>query len=319
MVFFEFVFIMNLLQELHADLWQSQNIRLFVKRDDLLHPVLTGNKYRKLKYNITAAKNEQCDTLVTVGGAFSNHIYAVAAAGKIYGFKTIGIIRGECVEPLNAVLQFAVQNGMELVFVSRSDYKDKTALQKIHAPPDSKKYWLPEGGTNNAAIRGCTEIIYELEKELPVIIDARQNLYICVSCGTGGTVTGILAAKNEKIKVIGFSALNGDFLKAEINVLLKNYLDNEHEGIGKNAPDILKDFTLCTNYVFGGYAKSTSELINFMEKFKTRFNIPLEYVYTGKMFFGIMDLLERRYFPENSTIVAIHTQSIQRKVAGSST
>ena len=301
---------MNFLQELHADLWQSQNIRLFVKRDDLLHPVLTGNKYRKLKYNITEAENEQCNTLVTVGGAFSNHIYAVAAAGKIYGFKTIGIIRGERFEPLNSVLQFAEQNGMELVFVTRSDYKDKTVLQKKYVPPDSKKYWLPEGGTNNAAIRGCTEIMYELEKELPGTLDVGQNLYVCVSCGTGGTVTGILAAKNGKVKVIGFSALNGDFLKAEITVLLKNYLDNAQKGTGKNAPDILKDFTLCTDYVFGGYAKSTPDLMNFMEKFKTRFDIPLEYVYTGKMFFGIMDLLERRYFPENSTIVVIHTKSI---------
>ena len=296
---------MNFLQELHADLWQNQNIRLFVKRDDLLHPVLTGNKYRKLKYNLAAAKNELCDTLVTVGGAFSNHIYAVAAAGKIYGFKTIGIIRGERVEPLNDVLQFAEQNGMQLIFIARTDYKDKVALQKKYAPPDSKKYWLPEGGTNNAAIRGCAEIMFELENEMPVVAD-----YVCVSCGTGGTVTGILVGKNTKTKVIGFSALNGDFLKAEVAVLLKQYLDNLENNPEKNAEEILKDFTLCSDYVFGGYAKSTPALINFMENFKTRFGIPLEYVYTGKMFFGIMDLLERKYFPENSSIVVIHTKSI---------
>ena len=296
---------MSFLQELHADLWQQQNIRLFVKRDDLLHPVLTGNKYRKLKYNIITAKNEQCDTLVTVGGAFSNHIYAVAAAGKIYGFKTIGIIRGERVEPLNPVLQFAEQNGMELIFVGRTDYKDKAGLQKKYAPADSKKYWLPEGGTNNLAIHGCTEIMYELENEIPIIPD-----FICVSCGTGGTVTGILAAKNEKTKVVGFSALNGDFLKTEVAELLKHYLENTDNEPEKNAEEILNDFTLCTDYVFGGYAKSTPALMNLMENFKTNFGIPLEYVYTGKMFFGIMDLLERKYFPENSSIVVIHTKSI---------
>ena len=297
---------MNLTHELHADLWQQQNIRLFVKRDDLLHPFVSGNKYRKLKYNLIEAKNGGYDTLVTVGGAFSNHIYATAAAGKIHEFKTIGIIRGERVEPLNSVLKFAEDCGMNLIFVSRTDYKDKAALEKKYAPTDEKKYWLPEGGTNNLAIRGCAEIMSECEKEMQLIPD-----YVCVPCGTGGTATGILAGKNEKTKVVGLSALKGEFLKKEIAALLENYRENSLSNEnGSLVQGILKDFTLNSDYVFGGYAKQTPALINFINDFQTRFNIPLEPIYTGKMFFGVMDLLEKKYFPAGSNIVMIHTKSV---------
>ncbi len=291
--------------EIHDALWENQNIRLLVKRDDLLHPFVSGNKYRKLKYNLIEAKNSGYDTLVTVGGAFSNHIYATAAAGKIHNFKTIGIIRGERVEPLNRTLQFAEDCGMTLIFVSRTDYKDKDALEKKYAPDGEKKYWLPEGGTNNLAIHGCTEIMAELENELPMIPD-----FVCVPCGTGGTAAGILAGKNAKTNVLGFSALTGDFLKLDIKLLLEDYTHTYlSDTSGNIADEILKKFRLMSNYTFGGYAKQTPELLNFINDFQIKFNIPLEPIYTGKMFFGILNMLEKKKFPENSTIVAIHTKS----------
>jgi 1-aminocyclopropane-1-carboxylate deaminase/D-cysteine desulfhydrase-like pyridoxal-dependent ACC family enzyme len=270
--------------------WISQaGIRLMIKREDLIHPEISGNKWRKLKYNLIEAGKQHFSTLLTFGGAYSNHIYATAAAGKETGFKTIGIIRGEAPKTLNPTLQFAKECGMQLHFVSRTAYRDKKAILS-QIPLDLKSvYILPEGGTNGLALKGCSEIV--------TTFDSASNIdYWCVSCGTGGTVAGIITALPTDQKAVGFSALKGEFLKTEVEKLLLDFTDKKHQ-----------NWSINTNYHFGGYAKFDKTLIHFINEFKRKNQIQLDPIYTGKMFFGIYELIKKGYFPRGSTIMAVHT------------
>lgn len=266
------------------------SISLHIKREDLIHPIVSGNKFRKLKYNLIQAKAENKETLLTFGGAFSNHIAAVAFAGKEQGFKTIGIIRGnELREKIseNPTLQFAQDCGMQFEFVSREEYRHKTEagfLEKLkHEFGDF--YLVPEGGTNELAIKGCEEI---LTKE-----DAQFD-FVCCAVGTGGTISGIINSILPHQKVLGFPALKGDFLNNEI----RNFAQNEN-------------WELISDYHFGGYGKVNPELIAFINQFYKDNKVPLDPIYTGKMVFGVMDLIEKNYFPESSKILLIHTGGIQ--------
>jgi 1-aminocyclopropane-1-carboxylate deaminase len=263
---------------------------LYIKREDLLHPFVSGNKYRKLKYNIAQAKAENQQLLVTFGGAFSNHIAAVAFACQEAGIKSIGIIRGEELAssiPENATLTFAQNCGMQFEFVSREVYKSKTDLNYLEnlTCKFGKHYLLPEGGTNALAIKGCEEILEESDADFD---------FICTCVGTGGTVAGIINSAKPHQKVLGFSALKGNFLQEEIAKFVQN-----------------KNWSLQTDYHYGGYAKVTPELIEFMNEFYLENNIPLDPVYTGKMMFGVIDLIEKKYFPDGSKILVIHTGGLQ--------
>jgi 1-aminocyclopropane-1-carboxylate deaminase len=284
------------LQQIETDLLTTKKIKLYIKREDLNHPTIQGNKYRKLKYNLTAAKAEGKMTLLTFGGAFSNHIFAAAAAGKAFGFRAIGVIRGERIEPLNPTLAYAEANGMTLHFVSRSAYRNKENADFIE---DLKRqfgdfYLLPEGGSNALAVKGCAEIVDEIKIDFDVI---------CSAVGTGGTLAGLILGAKGRGEVLGFSALKGgDFLKDEIEGLLKSKSENE---IGN------EKWQLITDYHFGGYAKFKPELIDFMNDFKRQFGIQLEPIYTGKMMFGIFDLIQNDFFKPNTTIIAIHTGGLQ--------
>ena len=268
----------------------SSNISLCIKRDDLLHPFVSGNKFRKLKYNLFQAQQSNHDTLLTFGGAFSNHIAAVAAAGKIANFKTVGIIRGEELEAKvneNPTLKFAESCGMQLDFVSRETYRKKSEtsfIQKL-AQKWGDFYALPEGGTNDLAVRGCEEI---LRKE-DAVFD-----YICCSVGTGGTISGVINSAGQHQKVLGFPALKGMFLREEICRFAQ-----------QNNWDLILD------YHFGGYGKVNLELIQFINQFYKKQHIPLDPIYTGKMVFGVIDLIKKNYFPEGSKILMIHTGGIQ--------
>jgi 1-aminocyclopropane-1-carboxylate deaminase len=287
----------SIIIELFSSLFIEKRVRLFVKREDLMHPYISGNKLRKLKYNLIAAKEAKLNTLLTFGGAYSNHIYATAAAGKLYGFETIGIIRGEKIEPFNATLQFASDCDMKLKFLSRGKYREKETLEFI-AELNSKFgdfYLLPEGGTNNLAIKGCCEILQPEEYD--------HYNYICCSCGTGGTITGILSACNYKANILGFSVLKGDFMENEVLKLYNDFNDN----LQQKKPN----FTMLNDYHFGGYAKSNPDLEGFIDNFITEYKIPIEHVYTAKMFYGIFDLIKQDYFPENSKILAIHTGGLR--------
>ncbi|MGL2963170.1 1-aminocyclopropane-1-carboxylate deaminase/D-cysteine desulfhydrase [Flavobacterium sp. RSB2_4_14] len=269
---------------------EHPNYTLFIKREDELHPYISGNKFRKLKYNILQAKKENKETLLTFGGAFSNHILAVAAAGKEHGFNTIGIIRGEelCDKIAdNPTLKKAQDFGMVFEFVSRENYRDKSNPQFINRLGEQYGdfYLLPEGGTNELAIQGCEEILTEDDTEFD---------FICCAVGTGGTISGIINCSKPGQQVLGFPALKGDFLTEDIRNFAKN-----------------SNWNLVTDYHFGGYGKVTEELIIFINDFFLKYNIPLDPIYTGKMVFGVLDLIEKKWFPEHSKILLIHTGGLQ--------
>ena len=200
----------------------NKDIELVIKREDKIHPHISGNKYRKLKYNLIAAKEQNFDTLLTFGGAYSNHIVATAAAGKESGFKTIGIIRGEeLVHKIseNPTLTFAQECGMQFKFVSRNDYRKKIEPHFLAELENEfgNFYVLPEGGTNELAIKGCEEILTEKDNSFD---------YVCAPVGTGGTISGLINSTKEHQKVLGFPALKGDFLQEEINYLLLKIIGN---------------------------------------------------------------------------------------------
>lgn len=269
---------------------QLNNFEISLLREDFLHPIVSGNKFRKLKYNLLEAKKLKKTTLLSFGGAFSNHIAAVAAAGKEMGFKTIGIIRGEELETKieeNPTLSFAKTAGMHLHFISRDAYRNKEepSFVKVLQQLYGDFYLIPEGGTNALAVKGCEEILTEQTK----IYD-----YICVSVGTGGTVAGIINVSEAHQQVIGFSALKGDFLKDEV----KKYTSKTN-------------FEITDAYCFGGYAKIQEELVRFINEFNKSTLIPLDPVYTGKMIYGIFDMVKHKKIKENSRILAVHTGGLQ--------
>lgn len=269
---------------------ENSKITLFIKRDDLLHPFISGNKYRKLKYNLMQAKAKNKDTLLTFGGAFSNHILAVAAAGKEFGFKTIGIIRGEELGGKisdNPTLSKAQEFGMVFDFVSREDYRLKAEAYFLEnlIRKHGDFYLVPEGGTNELAVKGCEEIL---------TTDDDGFDFVCCAVGTGGTISGIINCSKSSQQVLGFPALKGDFLTEDIRKFAN-----------KN------NWKLISDYHFGGYGKVTEELVVFMNAFYEKYQIPLDPVYTAKMVYGVFDLIENNYFPTGSKILMIHTGGLQ--------
>lgn len=277
-------------QPVHLPLLAEKRISLSIKRDDLVHPVISGNKLRKLKYNLIEAKMRECVTLLTFGGAYSNHIAATAYAGKIQGFKTIGVIRGEELSLYwedNPTLKIASGQGMRFHFVSREDYRLK------ETPSELKKlrekfgpfYLLPEGGTNALAVKGCEEILSPSDAAFDII---------CCPVGTGGTMAGIRNSSSENQRILGFPALKGDFLR---------------EDIRKFAPK--GNWELISDYHFGGYAKVTTELIDFVNGFKDATGIALDPIYTGKMVYGILNLIKKDRFLPDTKMLAIHTGGLQ--------
>jgi len=266
------------------------DVQIAVKREDLIHPHISGNKYRKLKYNLLEAKKYKVETLLAFGGAFSNHIVATAKAGNESGFKTIGVIRGEeLVEKVdkNHSLVFAKANNMQLHFVSRERYKQKNCADFIAELKEKfgNFYLLPEGGTNKLAVKGCEEILTPEDDEFDVI---------CAPVGTGGTLAGIINSSQTHQKVIGFSALKGDFLKTEVEKWTTK-----------------TNWFITDKYCFGGYAKINQLLIDFINQFKFETGIPLDPIYTGKMMYGIFRMIEEGKIPKKSRILAIHTGGLQ--------
>ena len=269
---------------------ENTNVSLYIKREDLLHPYVSGNKFRKLKYNLKQAKSENKKTLLTFGGAFSNHILAVAAAGKEQGFKTIGIIRGEELKDKiaeNPTLKKAQDLGMVFEFVDREIFREKSSSKFIQQLVEKFEdfYLIPEGGTNELAVKGCEEIL--------TVTDEKFD-YICCAVGTGGTISGLINCSKKSQQVLGFPALKGDFLREDICKF-----------VSKSNWDLIAD------YHFGGYAKVSEELILFINDFYQKYKVPLDPIYTGKMLFGVMDLINKNYFPENSKILVIHTGGLQ--------
>jgi 1-aminocyclopropane-1-carboxylate deaminase len=292
------------LEEINHDLLKNQDIRLFIKRDDLIHPNISGNKWRKLKYNIQDFQSSNKPQLLTYGGAFSNHIYATAVAGQIYNLRTIGIIRGEKNPPLSNTLDFAEKKGMFLHFVSRTAYAEKAALQLELKNQFGDFYEVPEGGANAFAIKGCTEIVDEVNTHIDTTPD-----YWCLACGTGTTLAGIIAASKSHQEIMGFSVLKS----YNWDEVMENLLGDFQKTYYPNTQDFKKpkNWTINTDYHFGGYAKWQTELVHSMNQFKVQHGIALDPIYTGKLLYGIFDLLKKGYFKKGSTIVALHTGGLQ--------
>lgn len=278
------------LVELRDDRLERRAVRLLLKRDDLIHPELPGNKWRKLKYNLAAAAEQRHDTLLTFGGAYSNHIRATAAAGRYFGFNTIGVIRGEEHRPLNSSLSYAVSRGMRLTYLDRISYRSKHLPDVVeHLERQfGRFYLLPEGGTNELALRGCAELPGEITDSFDVI---------CCAAGTGGTAAGIAAALTDDQSLIAFSVLKGgDFLGEDI-------ADLQHREYG----DVRGNWRVETRFDFGGYAKKTAELDAFIDDFARRHGIRLDWVYVAKMMFGVFDMAEHGEFHPGTRIVAVVT------------
>ncbi|MFC3416743.1 1-aminocyclopropane-1-carboxylate deaminase/D-cysteine desulfhydrase [Algoriphagus hitonicola] len=280
-------------QPLDHPILEKSGIGLSIKRLDWVHPEVSGNKFFKLKYNLEQAQKQSTIPILTFGGAYSNHIQATAAAANSLNLKSIGVIRGEETLPLNPTLEAAQKNGMKFHYLNRSDYRKKTSpeILKDFRERFGEYYLIPEGGTNSFAIKGTAEI---LEPE-----DHNFDL-LTVSIGTGGTFAGILNQMNSQQKLLGFSALKGEFIHAEIQLLLEKY-----DMIPKGKYEII------TAYHFGGYANYQQALIDFIWWFYEQFGIPLDPIYTGKHFFGIWDKIEKGEFPKGTKILSIHTGGLQ--------
>ena len=274
---------------------EKKNVQLFVKREDQIHKQVSGNKFRKLKYNLLEAKSKGFEKLLTFGGAYSNHILATAVAAKLSDFESIGVIRGdelgknvEKTLSQNETLRQASDHGMKFVFVSRDQYREKMNPEFINSLKDQQGdfYLIPEGGTNDLAVKGCEEILTNQDAQFD---------YICCCVGTGGTISGLIKSAENHQKVLGFPALKGDFLRNEILEFIRSN----------------KNWELLTDYHFGGYGKYSEELIGFINGFQKTTSIPLDPIYTGKMMYGILDMVEKSLFPKGSKILAIHTGGLQ--------
>jgi 1-aminocyclopropane-1-carboxylate deaminase len=278
------------LVELEDDRLGSRGLRLYLKRDDLIHPEIPGNKWRKLKYNLEAARKQGATTLLTFGGAYSNHIRATAAAGHYFGFRTIGVIRGEQHDPLNESLSYAVNRGMELTYLDRASYRIKNSGEILEQLERrfGEFYTIPEGGSNVLALRGCRELVEEIEIPFDVV---------CCPCGTGGTLAGISSGLTGGQRAIGFSALKGGgFLEDDVAVL-------QNAAFG----EISKNWTIETEYHMGGFARRTADLDEFISSFEDRHGLRLDWVYVAKMMFGVFSLVERGAFAPGVTLVALVT------------
>lgn len=277
------------IQRIQSPFLAKKGVALWLKRDDLIHSEVSGNKWRKLKYNLEEAKRRGQSKLLTFGGAYSNHIAATAAVGKLLQLETIGIIRGE--EGFeNKTLNEAQKNGMHLHFVSRAAYQQKATVtfqEKLHELFGAF-YLVPEGGANDLGVRGCEEIVKEIEVPFDVL---------ACSAGTGTTASGICRSLKEE-QLLVFPALKGGgFILEE----MQNYCTASQ----------LEKVSLQVDYHFGGYGKTKPEQLQFMKAFHAEYGIELDRVYTSKMMFGLFDLIEKGYFKKGSKILAIHTGGLQ--------
>ncbi len=278
------------IQQIHIPEAEIRGIRVYVKRADMVHPYISGNKMWKLKYNLEEAGRKGKDTLLTFGGAYSNHLVAVAVAGKEHGFRTVGVVRGEVPRFVNPALRFAEMQEMLLHHVSRDTYRKWTreGFDGRGLGEMGDFYLIPEGGSNELAVKGVSEMLG----------DEGSFDYVCCPCGTGATLAGLAKAVKPGTLAIGFAVLKGaSFLEDNVRRLSGNTLPADRWCINHD-------------YHFGGYARQVGELDNFVNSFTEIHGIRIEPVYTGRMFYGINDLLKKDFFKRESAVLAVHTGGV---------
>lgn len=273
--------------QIHDKLFDEQGLKVFIKRDDLIHPIISGNKWRKLKYLLREAQAQNKRHLVTFGGAYSNHLLATSAAAAKFGFKSTSFVRGE--EVHNDTLFLCRLHGMNLIFTDRERYRDKRELFDKHFANDSKAFFIDEGGSSVLGAKGCSELVEEL--------DGRYDHIIC-ACGTGTTAAGIINGIVQHKLPTQFHGVpvlkNGEFLRKDIDAFLEKP----------------SNYHLHTDYHFGGYGKVNDKLIRFVKQFVADTGILIEPIYTGKMLCALYDLAAKNRFSPGSRILAIHTGGI---------
>jgi 1-aminocyclopropane-1-carboxylate deaminase len=283
------------LQLLEHPLFEQANISVWIKRDDLNHPFIQGNKLHKLQYNLQAAKRLGCNQLISFGGAYSNHIAALSVAGKENHFKTLAYIRGDELanqpEKWSHTLINAQKNGMEFVFLTRKQYREKnsqTFLQTLKTNYPNA-FIIPEGGSNRLAIKGFKQTTQTLEKQ------CSNWTHLITAVGTGGTLAGLRENTCERKKILGVASLkDAQYLNDEIKKLTKK-----------------KNWQLLTDYHGGGYAKTTTEILENQQWFEKTFNIKLDPIYTNKMLNGFLQELRKGHFPAGSTVILYHSGGLQ--------
>lgn len=281
-------------QVINEPWFKDSGVSLSILRTDLVHPVISGNKWFKLKYNLLRARQQGKTTLLSFGGVWSNHLHALAEAGKQYGFSTIGLVRGEIPEPLNACLRDTEQAGMQLVSMSREAYRHKHELNTLKdlETQFGDFYLIPEGGANREGALGCAEI--------PSLYNEFNYDLICLACGTGTTLTGLISSST--VPVLGFQVLKGaSYLKNQVTSQLQEF-----------ALTPTCDWTINTDFHCGGYAKTSVKLMHFLADFEARHGVPLEPVYSAKLLYGIYELSKKRdFFPQNCSILVVHGGGLQ--------
>jgi 1-aminocyclopropane-1-carboxylate deaminase len=288
------------LQKINHPIAITKGVELFIKRDDLIHPVVSGNKWRKLKFNIEKFKANKYEAILTFGGAYSNHIAATAETGAILGIKTIGIIRGEELNNnSNKTLYKAHANGMKLIFVPRDIYAER--YERFYHEKLRNEYGnvhiINEGGANFHGVLGCIEILKEIDFEPD---------YIYTASGTGTTAAGLLMASQQS-KIVSVPVFkNGNFIKNEILALLEQFALDKI--LLKQKSELLE---LNITAHFGGYGKYNLELIQFINKFYKSTGIKLDQIYTGKMMYALLNDIKNNKFKPGSTIIALHTGGLQ--------
>jgi 1-aminocyclopropane-1-carboxylate deaminase len=282
-------------QEIHHSVLKETGIQLLVKREDLNHPFVSGNKWWKLKYNLEEAVRQK-KKILTFGGAYSNHLYATAAAARELDIESIGVVRGELTLPLNHTLSFVKEKGMTLEFVSREKYKSKNSNGFVDELKNKfgDFYLIPEGGTNSLAIKGCIEFAQQLK--------AIKHDCLLLPVGTGGTIAGLIIGFEGKKNIIGVSVLKGEFHDHEISQLLQAETKSDHT---------YGNWSVLTSYHHGGYGKVTRELMEFMHVMKETHDLPLDAVYTGKLLWAVMEEVKKGSFTRGTTILALHTGGLQ--------
>lgn len=278
-------------EEIQHPLLEEYNFPLYIKRDDLIHPIISGNKWRKLKYTLLHALIHGNDHIISMGGAYSNHLHALAYVGYKLNIKTTGLIRGEQPKEENQTISDLRKWNMNLKFINRSAFRDLRKHRAFNAPPAKqyKGFWIPEGGASEYALKGIAEIVGEIDKDYDTLT---------LACGTGTTLAGLAKTLPPEKKVIGFSSLKGGgFLEKDVKKLIK-----------KNS---ITNWSINFDYHFGGFAKTTEELLTFIEDFQNQTSIPLEPVYNGKMFYGLFDLIKNEKLKKGQKIIAIHTGGLQ--------